>query len=161
MGRRGPKPRPKELSKILGNPGKRAKSELNDGPEFSKPTTLKPPTFLDKVGKQEWNRVAPELAEFGLLTNSDQMALAIYCQAVSEFVAADAVIKKKGPDYTSDKGNILPRPQVAMRRSAAMRILKACQEFGMTPSARSRMVVNVKGKQKDKPKSLNEIMEGK
>jgi P27 family predicted phage terminase small subunit len=141
MGRRGPKPRPTALEEKLGNPGKKKKNRAEPKPEPI--STTAPPDFLDATAKKEWGRIAPLLRDLGLLTKVDTVALAAYCQAFSDYVAACKVLAK-GTMFTTPNGYVQPRPEVSIKRTAAAHILRFCQEFGMTPSSRARMVVDTK-----------------
>ncbi len=72
---RGRKPDPTKLKLLKGNPGKRAiKNEPE--PEVCIPD---PPDHLDDVAVGEWNRIAPQLEQLGLLSDIDMVALAMYC----------------------------------------------------------------------------------
>ena len=141
MGRRGPKPRPTALEEKLGRPGKRKKNRAEPKPEPISKTA--PPDFLDAIAQKEWKRIAPMLKDLGLLTKVDTVALAAYCQAFSDYVAACKVLAK-GTTFKTPNGYVQPRPEVSIKRTAAAHILRFCQEFGMTPSSRARMIVDVK-----------------
>jgi P27 family predicted phage terminase small subunit len=141
VGRRGPKPRPTVLEEKLGRPGKRRRNRAEPKPEPV--TTTDPPDFLDATAKTEWLRVAPLLKDLGLLTKVDTVALAAYCQAVSDYIAANKALAKS-TTFTTPNGYVQPRPEVSIKRTAAAHILRFCQEFGMTPSSRARMIVDVK-----------------
>ncbi|KDR95912.1 phage terminase, small subunit, putative, P27 family [Peptoclostridium litorale DSM 5388] len=139
MGRRGPAPKPTNLNVLQGNPGKR---QLNTSePTFKKAIGLKPPTFLDRLAKKEWKRVVPLLEKNGLLTEADTAALAAYCQNFSRWVDAEKLVSEKGYTYTTDKGNVIQRPEVGIANTA-MKLMKSfAQEFGLTPSSRTNLSV--------------------
>jgi P27 family predicted phage terminase small subunit len=155
MGRRGPHPRPTALEEKLGNPGKKKKNRAEPKPEPI--STTAPPDFLDAVAQKEWKRIAPLLKDLGLLTKVDTVALAAYCQAFSDFVSASKVLAK-GTMFTTPNGYVQPRPEVGIKRTAASQILRFCQEFGMTPSSRARMVVDVKPAAASRKKKLEDLL---
>lgn len=147
MGRRGPAPKPTNLKLIQGNPGKRAINK--DEP---RPTPIAPrcPTWLDPEAKREWKRVAPELEKLGLLTAVDGTALMAYCQACARLTHAERAIKdyvkenkKLTMTYINNGGgaNEVPIPEIRIAREAALLVKTFCVEFGLTPSARGRMLL--------------------
>ena len=89
-----------------------------------------------------------------VLTRIDRNALTRYCQTWSRWKKAQLFIQKHGEVYPikDDNGKtkcLMPFPQVAIvnQLSATLRGLE--QEFGMTPSARSRISVTIAPRQTD------------
>jgi len=141
---RGRKPKPTHLKLITGNPGRRA---LNTK-EPSLPSALpSPPTHLSDEAKIEWDRVAEDLYRIGILTNIDRAVLAAYCQAYGRWVSAELALTEmaKNDEVTHGltvktiNGNILQNPMVGMANKAMADMVRYAAEFGMTPSARSRI----------------------
>src|SRR6185437_9377257 len=64
---RGRRPKPTNLKKLTGNPGKRRLRE--DEPVAT--GTAECPEHLDAIGRREWERVAPLLQEMGILASID------------------------------------------------------------------------------------------
>src|SRR5690348_3709942 len=89
----GRRPTPTTLKVLRGNPGKRP---LN--PKEPKPPTAIPiaPQHLTEIAKAEWDRIAPKLAQLGLLTDLDRAALAAYCCAYARWSEAEEALKKTG-----------------------------------------------------------------
>lgn len=86
--------------------------------------------------------MAPELHRLGLLTVVDMAALAAYCDAYSTWRQATRALQKHGLTETSARSRMArARPEVAIRTQALATLRAFCTEFGMTPSARSRMQV--------------------
>jgi len=91
--------------------------------------------------------VAPALAAQGVLTAPDMAALAVYCQAFARWRSAErALARMRDRDAVTEglaiqgaHGNIVSNPLVRTARDAMDGLLKAAAEFGMTPSARSRV----------------------
>lgn len=136
MGARGPVPKPTKLKLIEGNPGKRPLNQNEPKPE---PIAPDPPKWLTGEAKKEWLRVAPELEKLGLLTRVDMAALAGYCQAYATWVKAEKILKKEGLTFTTPNGYIQQRPEVSIAQKSLQIVRGFCAEFGLTPSARSRM----------------------
>jgi P27 family predicted phage terminase small subunit len=106
-----------------------------------KPETVVPscPSWLDVEAKREWKRIAPELEALGLLTRIDRAALAAYCQSYSRWYAAEKLIRANGLVMETPQGYEQQRPEVGIASSALKQMHKFLVEFGMTPSARSRI----------------------
>lgn len=138
MGRRGPAPRPTVLKVLAGNPDKQKKNRNEP-----KPRPLKPwcPSWLDDDAKREWFRVLPILFKAGLVTEADGTALAAYCQSYSMWKQATKTLQEGGFTNRAPGGYRMLRPEVAMVQRSLALIKQYCAEFGMTPSARSRMEV--------------------
>ncbi len=150
MGRRGPVPEPNVLKVLKGNPGKRP---LNDAEPKPQPVAPKCPRWLSKDAKREWRRLVKELEPLGLLTVIDGMALATLCEEWATYKWAQGVLTEHGHtyEYTNKAGeaNLIARPEVAIARNAFMAIKAMCAEFGLTPSARSRIRVDLPKQQAD------------
>lgn len=142
MGARGPAPKPTVLKVITGNPGKRPLPKNEPKPA---PVAPPCPSWLNPTARAEWKRVAPELEKLGLLTRIDMAALASYCVAYSDLVAARREIDGHGfsMEIVTEKGGLYyqQRPEVSIANKAMALIKGFCQEFGLTPSARGRMSV--------------------
>ncbi len=121
------RPKPTKLKILEGNPGKRPLPTDEPQPQG----VPECPASLDAVARAEWHRIAPELIRLGLLTAVDQETFACYCEAVSMLKAARREMKRRGV--------LSPARLVA---DAMLRQVRALgTEFGLTPSARSRMHV--------------------
>jgi P27 family predicted phage terminase small subunit len=124
------------MKKLAGNPGKR---RLNEHEPSLMSALPKCPSNITGEARREWNRVSVELYDAGLLTNVDRAALAGYCRAWSEAILADRMISKKGRYIYGVNGIQIEAPWVATSRRAWGQVLRFMTEFGMTPSARSRV----------------------
>ena len=147
MGRRGFPPQPTAIKILKGNPGRRPLNKAEPQPESGMPAC---PAWLDTEARREWKRVAPLLHRMGVLTKIDRSALAMYCDAWSQFLAARTVIREEGLSYVNEKtGYVQQRPEVAVYHNL-QRILRGwCYELGLTPSARGRMTVSPKQEEAD------------
>lgn len=141
MGKRGPKPEPTALKKLRGNPGKRALNRNEPQPAVG----AKPPRWVNAKSRYHWRKVAPELERLGILTVVDTVAFGLLCDALVDYVLAREVVEAAAEEggvrfvATTDKGNIIQHPAVGVMNKAWERVLKACREFGMTPSSRTSL----------------------
>lgn len=144
MGRRGPPPKPTALRLVQGNPSKKPLPKNEPKPASAAPPV---PAFLDEYGREEWQRVVPELLAIGCLAEIDAGALAVYCMAFSRWRHLEDVLKKladqqpnlRGLTSRNAAGGLAPNPLVGMANKQMMIVLRAAAEFGMTPSARTRI----------------------
>ena len=97
------------------------------------------PSWLSKAAAAEWARVYGEMARIGLVTKLDRVALAAYCTAYARLKAAEADIEERGPIILQGTVNEKANPSVNIADQAMQRIRQLCQEFGLTPSSRSRI----------------------
>ena len=140
----GTKPKPTHLKLIEGNRGKRP---LNRKEARIAPALPDPPPHLSADALEEWNRVAGWLHRIGLLSEVDRAALAAYAQAYGRWVQAERAIAKMaekdqltgGLMIKTSNGNAVQNPLVGTANKAAADMMRYAAEFGMTPSARSRI----------------------
>lgn len=140
----GRKPKPTHLKLVTGNPGKRAlpKAEAKVAPALPSP-----PPHLSDEAKVEWGRVSEDLYKVGLLSVVDRAALAAYCHAYARWVQAERAIAEMakrdqltgGLMIKTTNGNAIQNPLVGTANKAAADMVRYAAEFGMTPSARSRI----------------------
>lgn len=97
-----------------------------------------PPYFLEGEALAEWNRVVPELARLELLKPIDSAALTAYCLAWARLVDAQAVIAREGILGHNSQG-LVRHPAVAVLEAASKDLRAWAGEFGLTPSAETRV----------------------
>ena len=138
MGLRGPAPKPTAIKVSEGNPGKR-RLNLADEPEFEA-TIPKIPSHIDKEAKKEWRRIAPMLLRNRVLTEADYMALANLCQAWATLIRLQGLLND-APSLLvkTPSGYVLQTPLFSMIGKQMALVNRLCQEFGLTPSSRSRV----------------------
>lgn len=134
----GRKPKPTELKKLDGNPGKRPLNLGEPTPTVKKPTC---PAHLVGEARKEWNRMVKLLMALKLLTEIDRAALAGYCQAWARWIEAEKKIADDGMTIETDKGNLIQSPYVGIANQSMKQMRAFLIEFGMTPSSRSRVSV--------------------
>ncbi len=156
MGRRGPPPTPTESLKLRGSTlvTKRRQRSETKGPSGI-PTC---PDWLDGDGKTMWKTLVPLLEGMAVLTRIDGNALARYCRLWSRWRKAESFIDQHGEMYPlkDDSGKVKYMqqwPQVAIANKLAQQLTRLEQEFGMTPSARSRIQIERRSGEKDHGKA--------
>lgn len=151
MGQRGPKPMPANVHLLRGNASKKPLSQLLDDvvrPDVEVPTC---PSHLSSDARAEWKRITPYLKQLGLITAIDRAALTAYCDAWGEYMWACRRIEElNADDPTGERGRIWDTPsgykQISVvqqiRNRALDQLGKFLAEFGMSPSARSRVTAS-------------------
>jgi len=134
----GPSPTPTKLKELRGTTRPDRAPAHEPQPLATKVTC---PRWLPSAAKREWRRIAPELVRLGLLTVADRAALAAYCEAWAEAIMAHETLQREGYTFETEKGYRGVHPMVAVKNKALLRMRAFASEFGMTPSARTRISV--------------------
>ncbi len=151
----GPAPKPTFLKILEGNLGKRPLNENEPKPKRTIPSC---PKHIDSIAKKRWKELSKFLFDLGLLTEIDGDALGAYCQLYADWVRLENEIREDKSDiqlkHTIDAaGNefleMKPNPRIVMKRETLKLMKSFLAEFGMTPSSRSRIGVQPKGKKDD------------
>jgi P27 family predicted phage terminase small subunit len=144
MAPRGPKTKPTSLKLVTGTARAGRLNADEPRPEVARPD---PPDHLTDAARAEWHRVVGELIALGLLTNLDRGALGAYCQAYGRWSAAEhALARMASRDASTDglivrtkSGNVIQNPLVGTANKAMADMVRYAAEFGLTPSARTRV----------------------
>lgn len=143
---RGRKPFPAQLKLVKGTARGALKRRGKPAVE-APPAYPAPPSHLSDEAKAEWARVAPTLAAMRMLSELDVGPLAAYCQAWATFKNAGEALERlaahdpgtKGLLVKTTNGNAIQNPLIGIRNRAANDMVRFGAEFGLTPSARSRV----------------------
>ena len=127
----GPAPKPLEIRQAEGTMHKaQTKSPIRpthiDGPE--------PPDFLDEESRQIYHQVAGELDRLGMLTELDVPLLAAYAFGVRAMIGSIRILEADGPMRANRQ-----HPAWNIFRESSTLMMRAAQQFGLSPSARSRI----------------------
>lgn len=138
---RGRKPKPSHLKLVTGNPGKRALNKAEPKVARSRPSA---PAHMSGKARETWGYVSGLLDRMGIAADADALALELLCEAYADFLSASMILTGLGSDFyetTNQAGDKMYRahPALAKKQDADRRIRGWLAEFGMTPSARSRV----------------------
>ncbi len=147
----GRKPKPTKLKMLEGNPGKRKLNAKEPDPGRGLPTC---PVWLLPEAKREWRRLAQKLNLMGVLTEADRATFAAYCQAYARWYEANKHIELEGSVFVTEKGYQQQSPWVGIANTNHRLMMQAAAEFGLTPSARSRIVADTEPKAGDDMEDL-------
>ena len=152
----GRKPKPTHLKLVTGNPGRRPLPAVE---AQAVPALPSPPPHLSDDAKVEWGRVSEELYKIGLLSGIDRASIAAYCQAYGRWAIAERAIAEMGKRdlltgglmIKTSNGNAIQNPLVGTANKAMSDLVRYAAEFGMTPSARSRIIAAPPGSESQDP----------
>jgi P27 family predicted phage terminase small subunit len=135
---RGRKPIPTHLKILRGNPGKR---RLNSDEPIPEGDLKDPPNWLSESQKAGWN-YAIEHAPKGLLKKLDCSALVAWVVAQDMHRQATEMVARHGLLIRAPATGVpIQSPYVPIINRQAGIMLKAAEQLGFTPVARSRVQV--------------------
>jgi P27 family predicted phage terminase small subunit len=73
----------------------------------------------------------------------DRAALASYCSAWGDLCEAHRILQQHGSTYVTEKGVITLHPMLKVAERARQALRAFASEFGLTPSARTRVDAQV------------------
>ncbi len=149
---KGRKPKPIKIHRLNGNPSKLKLDKIQTPEPESKIPRC--PEQLDDLAKKEWKRITKELHKLQLLGRIDMAALAAYCCAYSRWICAEENIKKAGVLIRNKDGVPCVSPLLRVAEKALDQMKMFLVEFGMTPSSRARIKVELKEQDNESEKFL-------
>jgi P27 family predicted phage terminase small subunit len=98
-----------------------------------------PPSHLDEREKAKFTSTAEMLVRRGVMTALDAGALARYAVAWCRWVDAEAEVKKRGLVVKTNADFVIQNPFLAVANRCMNQMAQIESEFGLTPSARTRI----------------------
>lgn len=146
----GRKPKPSNVHEMNGYPGKRKPKRREPKPKHCIPF---PPAYLSEPVKKAWQAFAVKLDRMKVLTEADVFALEELSETRVEVMSLRQEITKEGRRVTvkTTTGDTrqVTNPLVNQLSVVAKRLDRLMVEFGLTPSARTR--VNTSEEEKEDP----------
>ena len=96
------------------------------------------PKQLSLEARRHWRRIARTLEPLGLLSVADNDSFSILCTALARWNKAQAEIAKLS-EVVAFRGRPMQNPWLMVANAAEQTILKMAGEFGLSPSARTRL----------------------
>ena len=133
----GAKPKPNEQKAVGSN---KSGYDRNIQPPDIEPDKPDPPKWIidDTVALAEWQRVVPRMDKQKILAQEHRAALAMLCHNWSMYCQAKDVFNETGFVIESGQSRV-KNPVISAMNEAFNRWHKMCMEFGLTPSARTRI----------------------
>jgi len=141
-GRSGGKAKPRAAKELSGT--FRSDRHNTDEPEVAAyETAPRCPVGLKGEATKVWPRMAKLLTLMGVLTASDLDALEAYCVVYARWKDAEANLAQYGVMMTKE-GSFFPSPYLRIAEDCLKQLRAWMNEFGITPSSRSRVKVEKK-----------------
>jgi len=142
MTKPGPKKKPTELEILQGKPGHRP---INTKEPKPKPIEKipEPPKWMSSEGKKLYKRITPILTKFRLLTEADLETLNMGCDSYGNYVEAQQKLSVEGRVVLSSRGDMRDHPLVKQSHNYFLQYKNFMSEFGLSPSSRTRLHVDV------------------
>ena len=132
--------RPKQPTKLKILKGTAQKCRMNPHEAEPDPAIPLPPEHLTPYALEEWGRMCEVLYVLGLVSEIDRAVLAGYCQAYGRWRKAEEDLAATNTLIIKTKdGNVIQNPLLGVANTALKLMHKCAVEFGMTPSARSKV----------------------
>lgn len=135
-----PRPIPTALKIAAGNPGKRPLNLDEPIPVDREPV---PPEWFSAEQSEAFAMLAGRLRDIGLLSETHTEALTQASMRWVEIKTLDIFLRANGRTYetvtASGDTMIRPRPEVLMLDAAQRHMQKLLVEFGLTPSAATKV----------------------
>lgn len=131
------KPLPTNLKILRGNPGRRPLNKREPVPASGKPTAM---DCLTPAAGVHFARLSVFLSAMRVLTEADQAALSALAQSLADYEEATRALTELGTVIESSRERGLVRsPWLIVRKQAWEQMQRGFSDFGLTPSARSKI----------------------
>lgn len=144
--------KPTALKRLAGNPGKRPLPEHEARPD---PASTRAPHGLPREALKYWRKLAPRLAQVGLLSELDTYAAADLVTCLARMKEAEAIIEEEGIVIPSDRGGLVRHPAVMVANGYRAAFQRYCAKFGLTPSDRAGLEVFIE----EEPDVLDQLFQ--
>ena len=133
----GPAPKPNEVKRLTGNPGKRKLPSLASVTALPQVTPTAP-EHLSPDRQKLWTELR-EIATW--IGNSDQSSLVLLCEKLDRRAELLAKLQASDSVLYTDKGYAYANPLVGMISTIENEITKLFSLLGLTPADRSKLGV--------------------
>ncbi len=137
----GRSPKPTVLKILKGTD--QACRVRDDEPQPDSDNIQKPPNLSERAHKY-WDQLIGLLTDARMLTNVDAYAFAALCEEAGIYFEASEQVQKTGLIVKGKNGYPVQSPYLRIMNQSQGHMRKWFIEFGMTPSARTRVGTNGK-----------------
>jgi P27 family predicted phage terminase small subunit len=131
----GPPPKPTALRLLHGGHPER----INPREPVVRDAVPEPPESMSDEVRGIWDYTLRELVFMKIAAATDRDSLVCYCEAVVAHRKASAILAQSPVLIKGLHGGMVRNPALQIQRDSALTIRVFAQEFGLTPSARSRI----------------------
>ena len=136
--------RPRKPTKLKLLQGTLQKCRTNPNEPQPPPAIPDPPPEVNGRALEEWNRVAPQLLQLGILTDLDRAGLAGYCLSYAQYLEATQELKK-GVIFKAPSGYPVISPWWVVANRALDQMHKCLTDLGLSPASRTRITGSAEG----------------
>jgi P27 family predicted phage terminase small subunit len=138
---RGPKPKPVEQRRLEGGSDVSHRALVEPMLVAGRPDHEldEPPRDLSPVARRYWRKTVRRLVEVGMIDLVDEAALRMLASQYARWETAAKVVNAEGVVSTGYMGQPVEHPAVRVERNATILYLRAAEQFGLTPMARTRL----------------------
>lgn len=140
MGKRGPAAKPTALRILHGDRSDR----INDREPVPPTQEITCPDWASDSAREIWARLAPGLEQRKVLTAWDVDAFLILCEALARYRNATALVNGSALLVQGGSG-LMKNPALQVQAEAERTFLTYAARFGLTPSDRQSIKVEVGG----------------
>lgn len=139
-----------------GNKSRKSKKELEDRKEAEAKLTfdddsILPPRWLNTQEKKMFRQMVKEFQATKLLKNIDINNLAMYCNAMQDYINLNNLINEQG--YTTPEGKT--NPLLNKKKQAYEQVVRIGSAFGLSPADRAKLALaDTKTGDKDQDDSI-------
>lgn len=134
----GRKPKPVEVKRLAGNPGRRPLPTDNPKARIGLPSM--PRGLFDERTQRLWHSLGEALERNGVITELDGAAFMFLCMHFEMGIRAWLRMKKDGEYQTvGDDARLVAHPAVKVVNEASKNFRQYAALFGVTPSDRGRL----------------------
>lgn len=153
MGKRGRKPKSRELNKLDGNPSKRPMLPDDVAISVDMPPVKPAVVAMDETASKEWDRLISVMPP-ELYTAADVAVLTTYCLSWSMLHKVECELDQRGliieEHRFSAEGELIgstlkKNPALPAWNLALSNLLKATDRLGLYPGARARLEIPKRG----------------
>lgn len=138
MGRRGPAAKPTALRMLHGD----RKDRINISEPSPPEQEIVCPDWASDAARTIWERLAPGLIERGVLTVWDVDGFLVLCEALARYRAATQLVNGSALLVQGGAG-LMKNPALQVQADAERVFLQFAARFGLTPSDRQAIKVEV------------------
>lgn len=100
---------------------------------------LAPPDRLSAAERAAWNELIAQWAPLNVLTSADAPLLEVIVRTWATWQDAERTLAERGPTFTTEKGYVAQRPEVAISLKNRQLLRQLMNEIGATPSSRTSL----------------------
>lgn len=137
MARQPGRRKPAHLKALEGNPGRRDPKN----PPQPKPAIPKLPRGFHKEAAKIYRTLVPVLAEAGLVTEADAVALQDMCLCIARLQEAERAVDEHGLTVPDGRGGVKRNPATLLAKEYRAALLQWARRFGLDPYSRDGLDV--------------------